>query len=735
MNGLNTFTAEKGGKHTLRIKGEAMRGDNFSKNNRKYLREELIKSARTMINKPVDVNHNTGKRVGNILWCEFDETDNKLEYIANINKEPYVTLLRNKSPLIRGVSVTADYLYNECYRCNKKFESSEAWEDHMRNEEFITNFTSVPRGIVFQGLSIVEAPESPGIDTTTYEIMETKGRGLNELFETVLKEKQVSLKISAATNDEGKNEPVQAVPDTVSSYPDPELDKGLTWVAKKKTSVAFGAGGVVDIKPPESLDTVAATNDEGKNEPVQAVPDTVSLPDPELDKGESVEESPKPAGVEAPAAKVVEQLECPAGFHEEEGPDGPACVPDADAEKEPVSEVDECPEGQHKNEAGECVPDEPEVAEAEECPVGQHKNDLGDCVPDEPVTETVEENPESQQPAPQDTSHVANDPAEDLGDTVEENPVAVPVLPEVKVMEIKLPGKLKMGVSGASVDADIKEIYDLKQGYNRDLKISENVNVLVEAVAKLSRENPRVIKSLTDGYRVGFKNIAEYLNKQSKQNKLKNKKILESFGKQLSDNTYALTKITNKLSESLKVKDTRDRKALIRVEETANKRMIKIDNAYKKLHEIVDTQGSGLATSIAKNKNVVTAGYACEIGKLSEAVSGIQETLKKLESRLKTYADGNTKRVESLEGVKETFEKLLETADSNIVEANKNVKSLEERLAASEAKKLAETESLTVKVDNLEEKLKPQFKAKSTPVKLKETKEDAPFVGDPNERK
>jgi len=690
------------GKNTIRIKGVALKGNAVSRNMREYVASELRKATNTFIGKPVNINHNDNQKVGHITWMDYD--NDLLTYEAEINKQPYVNLLRSKSSEVKGVSIQADYLFNRCHKCGNKFYSEESFHTHMHHEHFIrTNPKSQPHGILGTGLAIVLSPEVPGYSGTSIELAEMAKRQTLQLLETVIKEEKEKLSMNEKLGGKAVLTPIKTF--------------------------------VVGVTETESLDTVAATNDEGKNEPVQAVPDTVSLPDPELDKGESVEESPKPAGVEAPAAKVVEQLECPAGFHEEEGPDGPACVPDADAEKEPVSEVDECPEGQHKNEAGECVPDEPEVAEAEECPVGQHKNDLGDCVPDEPVTETVEENPESQQPAPQDTSHVANDPAEDLGDTVEENPVAVPVLPEVKVMEIKLPGKLKMGVSGASVDADIKEIYDLKQGYNRDLKISENVNVLVEAVAKLSRENPRVIKSLTDGYRVGFKNIAEYLNKQSKQNKLKNKKILESFGKQLSDNTYALTKITNKLSESLKVKDTRDRKALIRVEETANKRMIKIDNAYKKLHEIVDTQGSGLATSIAKNKNVVTAGYACEIGKLSEAVSGIQETLKKLESQLKTYADGNTKRVESLEGVKETFEKLLETADSNIDVANKNVKSLEERLAASEAKKLAETESLTVKVDNLEEKLKPQFKAKSTPVKLKETKEDAPFVGDPNERK
>jgi archaellum component FlaC len=47
-----------------------------------------------------------------------------------------------------------------------------------------------------------------------------------------------------------------------------------------------------------------------------------------------------------------------------------------------------CPEGQHRNDAGECVPDVQEQDEA--CPEGQHRNEDGECVPDEPVEETDE---------------------------------------------------------------------------------------------------------------------------------------------------------------------------------------------------------------------------------------------------------------------------------------------------------------------------------------------------------
>ena len=104
--------------------------------------------------------------VGNILWAEYE--DGALEYLAQINKEPYVTMLREGSAALRGVSLQADYLFLRCSKCHKKFTSQEAWKDHMENTEFVKEGLTTLHGIIFQdcALSLVLSPEVCGLDTT-----------------------------------------------------------------------------------------------------------------------------------------------------------------------------------------------------------------------------------------------------------------------------------------------------------------------------------------------------------------------------------------------------------------------------------------------------------------------------------------------------------------------------------------------------------------------------------------
>lgn len=85
-----------------------------------------------------------------------------------------------------------------------------------------------------------------------------------------------------------------------------------------------------------------------------------------------------------PNEATEQDEECPEGQHRnEEG----ECVPNE------VTEQDEpCPEGEHRNEAGECVPDE--ISEQEDCQEGYHRNEAGECVPDE-VSEVNEGSPDT----------------------------------------------------------------------------------------------------------------------------------------------------------------------------------------------------------------------------------------------------------------------------------------------------------------------------------------------------
>lgn len=183
------FKTVDSGKNTIRIKGIALKGNVVSRNNRKYVDEELKKAARSWIGKPVTINHDDNRKVGNVTWMEYDD-DGFLEYIADINKQPYVTMLREKSTDIKGVSVQANYLHNRCPKCGDRFYTEEDFASHMWTRHFIkTDPTREPHGLVGQALSLVLAPEEPGFPDTTIELMETKQEPSLQLLETVIKTK------------------------------------------------------------------------------------------------------------------------------------------------------------------------------------------------------------------------------------------------------------------------------------------------------------------------------------------------------------------------------------------------------------------------------------------------------------------------------------------------------------------------------------------------------------------
>ena len=175
-------------KKTAKIKGVALMSDVVSKNNRQYVEEELIKSARTLIGKPITINHSMERIVGNVDFAEFE--DGKLEYIATIKKEPYVSLLQEGSPKITGVSIEAFYLDNVCKECGERFYTEKDYTNHMKEAHHIyTDPTLQPHGVHYTALSLVVAPEIPGVSGTTIELME-KADGNLRLFETVIKNRR-----------------------------------------------------------------------------------------------------------------------------------------------------------------------------------------------------------------------------------------------------------------------------------------------------------------------------------------------------------------------------------------------------------------------------------------------------------------------------------------------------------------------------------------------------------------
>jgi hypothetical protein len=185
---------------TVQIRGIAARAGETSKNGRHYMRGALMRAVNTFFGVPVTVNHapltseqakqeglkfDPNMIVGNVTDMVFDEKTDTLNYAADIKKEPYVTLLRQGSPEIRGVSIQADYQRNKCPDCGKEgFEDKGAFESHMAKEHFKHNIKAGPWGIIGRALSLVFGRETPGLSTTV-QLAESAIKGFDSLKETV----------------------------------------------------------------------------------------------------------------------------------------------------------------------------------------------------------------------------------------------------------------------------------------------------------------------------------------------------------------------------------------------------------------------------------------------------------------------------------------------------------------------------------------------------------------------
>jgi hypothetical protein len=173
------------GKNKVTIRGKVL-FPTVSKNMREYVKSELMRGARTLSGKAINLNH-SNVFLGNVIRSEYDETDDSMEFFGEINKQPYVDKIRAKDPSFKGWSVSARYLFNACPKCQEKFTTEQEFLTHMNEVENIRNVVWQPRGIMFDGLAYVESPEVAGVEGTTLEVMETT-RGLSALMETLVKE-------------------------------------------------------------------------------------------------------------------------------------------------------------------------------------------------------------------------------------------------------------------------------------------------------------------------------------------------------------------------------------------------------------------------------------------------------------------------------------------------------------------------------------------------------------------
>ena len=192
------------GPKTIKIKGVALTANTVSKNNRLYIDEELRRAARTLRGKPINVNHNPKQIIGHVEVAEYE--DGNLEFIGVIKKQPYVDMLRENDPRIRGLSVEGEYFYMRCLRCGEKFYTEEEFQKHMAEVHHVHNGVGEVHGLHLQGLSLVLAPELPGVETTEIELLEM-AEAQNRIYEIILMEKAEMRKVEIPFKEQGEKPP------------------------------------------------------------------------------------------------------------------------------------------------------------------------------------------------------------------------------------------------------------------------------------------------------------------------------------------------------------------------------------------------------------------------------------------------------------------------------------------------------------------------------------------------
>ncbi len=670
------------GRNKVQLKGVALKRNVVSKNKRHYVEKELYKRGSTLSRQPLTVNHSPyhesmegfdpTKIIGHIDYADYDEKDGTLEYLALVNKQPYVNMLRNKDPRIHGVSVEADYLYNRCVRCGEKFYDNDTFYEHLKTRHLIKNVqeeVKEPHGITFRALSLVVSPELPGVDGTTTELWETyhiANDGGLQLLETV-------------TNDRMEMETLK------------KKIQGKAALTKVQSTTIHKAKQLAEQQDPATPTA----------EPVQA-------------------------------DMQVDQPECPEGSHHD--PETGGCIPDeipaedaaipaAPATPSVASEQTECPEGfTYNEESGECEPKEwTEQPTSEPAPVPTVEPPVAPLTEQESGTDTSPMEPFPTEP-PTPPAELTQDCPEgstrdpETNECVPDSPV--PLLTQPVTVEFKLPTLLSLGEPFADYSshadcvaknpdkedpdaycADIKRkvegesfketsgnIYSLlkemdRKSYVRDMRSAETTNSVIRAQAK-------VMKTINNIPAMVHRAVLRESKLRAKSDILLRRQV-QAIPNAVQKVGKALMEYQQKLAQQ----QTRHFAGLVRgLSECSRKsdgrlatHMAKIDRENKRYFKELNGKVTSQKHDFEKLLNVA-----------DENAEKRDKTIKSLEQRVKEQED-ELKKHDCPED--QHYDKEQEKCVPNE--------------PAAETKRLKETvDQLQTKVENLESKQKGNFKGK-----------------------
>jgi hypothetical protein len=677
------------------IRGKALHAT-ISRNDREYIKEELIESGRSLARKYLDVNHEYSlwmsakarydsgetaipagvkpKLKGMVFDANYNHENGFVEYNAEVNHPEYVQKLIDRERMteaayvdkwgvkpIRYVSVDATYRF------------------HREKSGSL-----VPNGIIFNGLSLVEDPETPGVEGTSVEVFEIRETERVEaqlkILQNLLRDKDV---LTEVVGDAGERtlRRVEEVNET-------NTDEQKAIKRFKLTETEWQ-----DMTPEVRLSYLGRLHEQ----------------DEECPEGQHRNE----AG-ECVPDEVTEQEECPEGQHRnEEG----ECVPNEATEQD-----EECPEGQHRNEEGECVPNEA-TEQDEECPEGQHRNEDGECVADEPITEQDEECPEGEHRNEEGLCVPDEAP---LPASIE-----ITKLPSLKVEELHLGEPFADYTSFEDCVAKNSEKED-PEAYCASIQQQTEGG---ETLAAKLEETKRLHRQQIQG-----KSIAHIAQRLEGFQKL----VLETLEK-LNKQDLAIIEAHNNL-----IKNSPCSASVKRLYQTARKQDKRI-RSTEKLFEVTHKQDKSMKDTIKAlnvigrdikaNKSQITTLNTSLIETL-KAVSEIKEAMSDALQEMMTTFKNDLPLRAKVEDVTALSERLIKVeGDNGVAELKENFEALKKEYPtmteisklfkdkeATDTKALTETENTTntiketltqmqADIDNLKDKAKdPDFKAgASTP--------------------
>lgn len=584
-----------------------------SRNARKYIVNEVEKAARSLARKYIDVNHEYSvwlsqkaayereeaaippgpkpKLKGHVIDAEEEESC--IEYIGEVNHPEYF------EKLVDGERLGDEEYYEKWGKRKIRHVSVDA--NYRFHQE--TNGGVEPHGIIFNGLSLVEDPEVPGVEGTSIEVLEIHETQMIEpqfkILQNYFKEFGVATEIVEKDGTKilelRKGEPLKMEKHETTQLAIQQQIEQQSDEQRAKQHFDFSDAEWEALTPEERMQYITQLP---PRDPLQEQAE-------ECPEGQRWDEE---QGKCVPIIAEQEEKECPEGqqWDEEQG----KCVPIEIAEQVQAEDAGIESPGQAE------VPPKEEPAPEHQCPEGQRWDDTsGTCVP------------------------------------VEEGEAGAYVKPAAEEPTIEFPenlGELKLGEPFAGY-ADFDDCVAQNQQADDPEAYCASIKRQVEGETLIQKQE-RELKELQE------KQFREQLD--SRFSRLDQRlKAIEGVGKELKRIVEVLRQMKGAIEAKTGLKDMRRLEAEMKTIKTGIAKSIRevkdtLENR-KDISEAVNTIEEKMDAKIAEVQDSLK-------GEISELKRG-EEQLEEIRRMFKEYQELSKKDVEDtkteVKDLRETLEK------------------------------------------------------------------------------